>query len=125
MSFRAALQPLRRAATRRLSTSPAAEAMDKAATKGPKLPLGNDPAAYHGPEHAVADTNRWRMISMLFSLPVAGFFVVSLMTEHKHVEAPPEYPYLKMASRVSFIHCCFASLKEMIFRDLTFGVLTT
>lgn len=95
MSLRAALSraPLRQFAARRLST--AAEAP----SKGPKLPIGNDPSAYHGAEHAIADTNRWRLISMVFAVPVTGYFVLSLMSEHKHVDPPPEYPYLRMATR--------------------------
>lgn len=48
MSFRTSLF---RAASRRMAT--AAEALDKAATKGPKLPSGNDPSANHGAAHAI------------------------------------------------------------------------
>lgn len=41
------------------------------------------------------------MISAVFAVPVGGFFVLQVMKPHEHVEAPPEYPYLKMATRVS------------------------
>lgn len=40
-----------RTITRRFAS--AAEALDKSATKGPKLPAGNDPSAYHSKLHAV------------------------------------------------------------------------
>lgn len=39
-----------RTIARRLSS--AAEALDKSATKGPKLPKGNDPSAFHSQVHA-------------------------------------------------------------------------
>ncbi|CDF34121.1 unnamed protein product [Chondrus crispus] len=94
MSFRTSLF---RTASRRMNT--AAEAIDKTAAKGPKLPAGNDPSASHGAEHAIADTNRWRIISAVFALPVSAYFIINMMNTHEHTEAPPEYPYLKMATR--------------------------
>lgn len=48
MSFRTSLF---RAASRRMAT--AAEAIDKTAAKGPKLPAGNDPSAQHDVAHAI------------------------------------------------------------------------
>lgn len=50
---------------------------------------------------SAADNDRWRIISMVFALPVAGFLIINLMNEHEHIEPPPDYPYLKMANRVS------------------------
>ncbi|PXF41537.1 hypothetical protein BWQ96_08740 [Gracilariopsis chorda] len=94
MAFRAAP----RIVSRRLSTL--AGTIDKSATKGPKLPAGNDPSAAHGPAHAIADTNRWRIVSVVFAVPVLGYAILQSMNEHQHVDAPPEYPYLKIASRV-------------------------
>ncbi|CAN8067158.1 unnamed protein product [Agarophyton chilense] len=87
-----------RVLSRRLSTL--AETIDKNATKGPKLPPGNDPSASHGSHHALADTNRWRLISMVFALPVLGYAIIQSMNDHKHIEPPPEYPYLKIGNKV-------------------------
>lgn len=54
------------------------------------------------PARNAADTNRWRIISAVFALPVSAYFIINMMNTHEHTEAPPEYPYLKMATRVSF-----------------------
>lgn len=56
--------------------------------------------ALRGHDPLAADNDRWRLISMVFALPVTGFFIINLMNEHEHVEPPPDYPYLKMANRV-------------------------
>lgn len=52
MSLRTTLSrlPFRRIAARRMSTT--AQSVQKS-SPAPKLPPGNDPAAYHGPEHAI------------------------------------------------------------------------
>lgn len=84
----------RRAATRR-TFSAAAEP-----TKGPRLPEGNDPSAYHGPEHAAKDTRRWLMVSAIFALPVTGFGVLQSMKPHEHPPAPVQYDYMRRANRV-------------------------
>lgn len=54
----------------------------------------------------LADSNRWKMISFAFGVPVVGFGVLQAMGHHDHHGDPgPEYPYLKMATRVRLL-CC-------------------
>lgn len=50
------------------------------------------------------DSNRWRVISVIFGLPVVAFGIVQSTKAHEHIEAPPEYPYLKMATRVGYLY---------------------
>lgn len=50
----------------------------------------------------IEDTIRWRMISAVFAVPVTGYLIIQMMKPHEHMEPPPEYPYLKMATRVSY-----------------------
>lgn len=80
--------------TRRGLSSPAAP------TKGPRLPEGNDPSAFHGRDHAAKDTSRWLMFSALFALPVGGFGVLQAMKPHEHPPAPIQYDYMKRATRI-------------------------
>jgi hypothetical protein len=68
-------------------------------TRGPVLPAGNDPAAYHSKAAAAADTSRWALISALFALPVGGFGVLQAMAKHEHAEAPIQYDYMRRANR--------------------------
>lgn len=70
------------------------------ASRGPKLPEGNDPAAFHPIEHAANDTSRWRWISAVFSLPVGGFAVLQALNGHEHSDEPAiEYSYMRMSTR--------------------------
>jgi hypothetical protein len=71
-----------------------------APTPGPRLPEGNDPAAYHSRTHAVADSGRWALISAVFALPVTAFGVIQAMNKHEHAPAPVQYSYMRRASRV-------------------------
>lgn len=85
-----------------------------AETKGPALPPGNDPSAYHSRAHAVADTSRWALISAVCFLPVTGFGFIALGHEHVHGDAPIQYDYMKRASRVPrFPWVCFEREGEM------------
>lgn len=46
--------------------------------------------------------NRWRMISVAFFVPVFAYGVLQAMGTHEHAEPPPNYDYLKRATRVRF-----------------------
>jgi len=67
-----------------------------------RLPPGNDPAAYHSPEAAKADMERWRTITTIFAFPVAGYTIMMVnetMKHEEHHEEIPAYDYLQVASR--------------------------
>lgn len=57
----------------------------------------------------VEDTDRWKLISLVFGLPVLGFGILKVSKPHDHVDPPVEYPYLRMATRVRFLIASFHS----------------
>ena len=57
LSRMATLTRASRTFARRFSTT--AEVLDKNATKGPKLPSGNDPSAFHSKAHAACKSSAW------------------------------------------------------------------
>lgn len=49
---------------------------------------------------SAADSNRWKMVSLAFGVPVVGFGILQSMGTHEHAPPPPNYDYLKRATRV-------------------------
>lgn len=48
---------------------------------------------------SIADTNRWKWITLAFGVPVLAYGILTSMNEHAHHDAPPPYDYLKRATR--------------------------
>jgi hypothetical protein len=71
----AAVRTASRVAARRAMSS-------EASSTGPRLPQGNDPAAFHSQAAASADTSRWMWITAAFGIPVMAFGVVQSMNKH-------------------------------------------
>jgi hypothetical protein len=71
-----ACRAVRRVAVRRALSS------SEVATPGPRLPLGNDSAAFHSKAAAEADSIRWMRISVAFGIPVVAFGIVKCMAPH-------------------------------------------